>query len=44
MAFFSAPGIDRLYSGVMKRTASEPAIASLRVSASGGSSLSKSGL
>lgn len=30
MAFFNAPGIDLLYSGVTKRTASEAAIASLR--------------
>ena len=36
MAFFNAPGIDRLYSGVTNRTASAAAIASLSAVASGG--------
>lgn len=36
MAFFSAPGIERLYSGVTNRTASEAASASFRACASGG--------
>ena len=36
MAFFRAPGMDRLYSGVTNRTASDAAIASLSASASGG--------
>ena len=36
MAFLSAPGIERLYSGVTKSTASEAAIASLSARASGG--------
>src|SRR5674476_1310912 len=44
MAFFNAPGIERLYSGVMNRTASEPAIAALSACGSAGQSLSKSGL
>lgn len=36
MAFFRAPGIERLYSGVTNSTASEPAIASLSARGSGG--------
>ena len=36
MAFFSAPGIERLYSGVTNRTASTAAIASFSAVASGG--------
>ena len=36
MAFFSAPGIERLYSGVTNRTASEAAIASFSAVPSGG--------
>ena len=40
MAFFSAPGIDRLYSGVTNSTASDAAIASLSAMASGGKSAS----
>ena len=36
IAFFNAPGIDRLYSGVTNRTASTAAIASLSAPASGG--------
>ena len=36
IAFFSAPGMDRLYSGVTNSTASTAAIASLSASASGG--------
>ena len=36
MAFFSAPGIERLYSGVTNRTASDWRIASLSAVASGG--------
>jgi hypothetical protein len=36
MAFFRAPGMDRLYSGVTNRTASAAAIDALRVRASGG--------
>src|SRR4051794_28563401 len=44
IAFFSAPGMDRLYSGVTKSTASDRAIASLSSRASGGYSASWSGL
>ena len=40
MAFFNAPGMERLYSGVTKRTASEAAIASFSARASGGKSAS----
>ncbi len=40
MAFFSAPGIERLYSGVTNRMASDAAIASLSALASGGKSAS----
>ena len=40
MAFFSAPGIDRLYSGVTNSTASDAAIAPLSAMASGGKSRS----
>ena len=36
IAFFWAPGIDRLYSGVTKRIASERRIASFRATAAGG--------
>jgi hypothetical protein len=36
MAFFSAPGIERLYSGVTNKTASDRLIASLSAVASGG--------
>ena len=36
MAFLSAPGIERLYSGETKRIALTPAIASLSALASGG--------
>ena len=36
MAFFSAPGMERLYSGVTNRTAWERCIASLSASASSG--------
>ncbi len=36
MAFLSAPGMDRLYSGLTKRTASTPSIAALSAVASGG--------
>jgi hypothetical protein len=36
MAFFNAPGIERLYSGVTNRTASEREIASISAVASGG--------
>ena len=36
IAFFRPPGIDRLYSGVTKRTPSTAAIASLSATASGG--------
>jgi hypothetical protein len=36
MAFLSAPGIERLYSGVTKRTASTETIAFLNVVATGG--------
>src|SRR5690606_26600293 len=36
MAFLSAPGMDRLYSGVTKSMASERLIASLKARASGG--------
>ena len=42
MAFFNPPGIERLYSGVTKSTASERAIASLRAFPSGGYAESKS--
>src|SRR6476659_1879646 len=42
MAFFNAPGIERLYSGVTKRTASTAAMASLKARALGGKSASKS--
>ena len=38
IAFFSAPGIERLYSGVTKRTASTLAIAPLNARAGGGKS------
>src|SRR6185295_8388951 len=37
IAFFNAPGIERLYSGVTNSTASTEAIASLNVRATGGS-------
>ena len=40
MAFFRAPGIERLYSGVTKSTASTAAMDALRAIASGGKSLS----
>jgi len=36
MAFFSAPGMDRLYSGVTNRTACTPAMASFSARATGG--------
>ena len=36
IAFFSAPGIERLYSGVTKSTPSTAAIASLNARATGG--------
>src|SRR5215217_690139 len=36
IAFLSPPGIDRLYSGVTKRTASTEAIASFSARAAGG--------
>ena len=36
IAFLSAPGIERLYSGVTNRTASTAAIAALKASATGG--------
>jgi len=36
MAFFRAPGMDLLYSGVMNSTASAAAIASFNAVASGG--------
>jgi hypothetical protein len=36
MALFNAPGIDRLYSGVTKRMASDRRIASLSAMASSG--------
>jgi hypothetical protein len=36
IAFFSAPGMDRLYSGVTKRTASTATIAFLNSVATGG--------
>ena len=36
IAFFSAPGMDRLYSGLTKRTASTPAMASVSARPSGG--------
>jgi hypothetical protein len=36
MAFFKAPGMERLYSGVTDSTALERGIASLSASASGG--------
>src|SRR5690242_7620951 len=36
IAFLSAPGIDRLYSGVTKRTASTDAMASLSARPAGG--------
>ena len=36
MAFFSAPGIERLYSGVTNSTASTAASASLSALAGGG--------
>ena len=36
MAFFNAPGIERLYSGVTNSTASDAAIASLSAWRSGG--------
>ena len=44
MAFFRALGIERLYSGVTKRTASTAAMDTLSALGSGGWSLSKSGL
>src|SRR3954453_14981236 len=44
MAFFKAPGMERLYSGVTNSTASEAAIASLSAVASGGEAVSWSGL
>jgi hypothetical protein len=40
IAFFSAPGIDRLYSGVTNRIASDRRIASLSSTADWGNSLS----
>ena len=40
IAFFKAPGIERLYSGVTKRTASAAAIASFSARAAGGRSAS----
>src|SRR5438270_6715941 len=42
IAFLSAPGIERLYSGVTNKTASTDAIASLSARAGGGKSASKS--
>jgi hypothetical protein len=36
MAFFNAPGIERLYSGVTNRMASDRRIASVSAVASGG--------
>jgi hypothetical protein len=36
MAFFRAPGMERLYSGVTKRTADARPTASLRARAAGG--------
>ena len=36
MAFYNAPGIERLYSGVTNRTASTSAIACLNARATGG--------
>ena len=36
IAFFRLPGMSRLYSGVTNRIASDPEIASLSASASGG--------
>ena len=36
IAFFNAPGMDRLYSGVTNNTASTAAIASLNAVATGG--------
>ena len=36
MAFFSPPGIERLYSGVTNSTASTSAIACLKARATGG--------
>jgi hypothetical protein len=36
IAFFSAPGMERLYSGVTNRIASDRAIASFSARASGG--------
>src|SRR3954468_23745903 len=44
IAFFSAPGMERLYSGVTKSTASEREMASLSAVASGGELVSWSGL
>src|SRR3954469_7863433 len=44
MAFFRAPGMERLYSGVTKSSASDRAIASFSARASGGYSASWSGL
>jgi len=40
MAFFNAPGIERLYSGVTNRIASTLAIACLKAFATGGKSAS----
>jgi hypothetical protein len=40
IAFLSAPGIERLYTGVTNRTASPPAIASWSARAGGGKSAS----
>jgi hypothetical protein len=40
MAFFSAPRMDRLYSGVTERTASADAIDSFSALAAGGKSWS----
>src|SRR3954468_3721695 len=44
MAFLSAPGMDRLYSGETNKMPSEAATASLRACPSGGNAASKSGL
>src|SRR4051794_4100396 len=44
MAFLSAPGMDRLYSGETNRMPSDAATASLRARPSGGKAASKSGL
>src|SRR5215207_3628615 len=44
MAFLSGPGMERLYSGEMKRIPSEASMASLRARAAGGKSASRSEL